>query len=197
MMDSSPPGDLPSHPPATPGHQLVRATRHPFTPGSDVRSQAMRVYDDEQPASTQPQTPAGLRHRFETPVGSEMLITCQTARTPARTSVMGHSRLGPPRNTHRNTYPSFPQASPQPHTTSSQPSSPYSPNLDLRTAAAITAVQRRRTARGVSTENVIGPSMNGMEAERDAFLRRIEADGTTTMDDTPPREGRYERYISR
>jgi hypothetical protein len=35
-----------------------------------------------------------------------------------------------------------------------------------------------------------------MEAERQAFLRRMEADGTTTMDDTPPREGRYERYIS-
>jgi hypothetical protein len=24
----------------------------------------------------------------------------------------------------------------------------------------------------------------------------METDGTTTMDDTPPREGRYERYIS-
>ncbi|KAI4848433.1 hypothetical protein E4T44_03937 [Aureobasidium sp. EXF-8845] len=196
VTDSSTPGDLPSLPPATPGHQLVRATRHSYTPGSGLRSQAMRVYDDEQPASTQPQTPADLRRRFNPPVGPEMLITCQTARTTTRMSAMESSRLGSPRNTHRNTYPSFQQASPQPHATSSQPSSPYSPNLDLRTAAAITAVQRRRTARGVSNENAIDPSMNGMEAERDALLRRIEADGTTTMDDTPPREGRYERYIS-
>jgi hypothetical protein len=196
VTDSSPPGDLPSLPPTTPGHQLVRATRHQYTPGSGLRSQAMRVYDDEQPASMQPQTPADLRRRFNTPVGPEMLITCQTARTHARMSAMEYSRLGPPRDPHRNTYPSFQQASPQPHTTSSQPSSPHSLNLDLRTAAAITAVQRRRTARGMSNENVIDPSMNGMEAERDAFLRRIEADGTTTMDNTPPREGRYERYIS-
>jgi hypothetical protein len=196
VMDSSPSGDLPSLSQTTPGHQPVRATRLPYMPGSGLRSQALRVYDDEQPASVQPQTPADLRRRFNTPVGSEMLVTCQTARTPARMSAMEYSRLGPPRNTHRNTYPSFQQASPQTHATSSQPSSPYSPNLDLRTAAAITAVQRRRTARGVSNENVIDPSMNGMEAERDAFLRRVEANGTTTMDDTPPREGRYERYIS-
>ncbi|KAI4847606.1 hypothetical protein E4T44_04420 [Aureobasidium sp. EXF-8845] len=196
VTDSSPPGDLPSLPPTTPGHQLVRATRHQYTPGSGLRSQAMRFYDDEQPVSMQSQTPADLRRRFNTPVSPEMLITCQTARTHARMSAMEYSRLGPPRDPHRNTYPSFQQASPQPHTTSSQPSSPHSLNLDLRTAAAITAVQRRRTARGMSNENVIDPSMNGMEAERDAFLRRIEADGTTTMDNTPPREGRYERYIS-
>jgi hypothetical protein len=199
MTESSPPGDLPDHLPTTSGHQLVRAMRPYHTPGSGLRSQAtprMRVYDDAQPANMQPQTPADLRHRFSIPADPEIPISCQMARTPARNSVTEYSRLAPPRSAHRNTYPSFQQASPLPHTTNSQPSSPYSPNLDLRTAAAITAVQRRRTARGVSNENTIDPSTNGMEAERQAFLRRMETDGTTTMDDTPPREGRYERYIS-
>jgi hypothetical protein len=196
VTDSSPPGDLPGRLPTTAGHQQVSATRRPYTPGSGLRSQAMRVYDDEQPASMQSQTPADLRHRFRVSAGPVMPITCQTTRTPARISPLGQLRLGLPRNTHRNTYPSFQQASPQPHMTSSQPASPYSPNLDLRTAAAITAVQRRRTARGVSNENVIDPSMNGMEADRELFLRRMGSDGTTTLDDTPPRQGRYERYIS-
>jgi hypothetical protein len=196
VTDSSAPGDLSGRLLATPGHQLVRATRRPYTPGSGLRSQTMRVYDDEQPASMQPQTPADLRQRLRISAGPEMPIACQTTRTPARVSLIDRSRLGPPRNTHRNTYPSFQQASPQPHMTSSQPASPYSPNLDLRTAAAITAVRRRRTARGASNENLIDPSMNGVEAEREMLLRRMGSDGTTTLDDTPPREGRYERYIS-
>jgi hypothetical protein len=199
VVNSSPPGSSPDHLPTTPGQQLVRAVRPCDTPGPGLRSQAtprMRVYDDAQPADMQPQTPADLRHRFRTPADPEIPISCRIVRTPARNSATQYSRLAPPRSAHRNTYPSFQQAGSLPHTTSSQPSSPYSPNFDPRTAAAITAVQRRRTARGVSNENSIDPSTNGMEAERQAFLRRMEADGTTTMDDTPPREGRYERYIS-
>ncbi|KAI4756718.1 hypothetical protein E4T51_10217 [Aureobasidium sp. EXF-12344] len=199
LMDSSPPGDLPDHVPTTPGSQLAQSMATACTPGPGLRLQTtprVKVYDDSQPASMQPQTPADLRHQFRTPAGPAMRNTCQTARTPARISATEQSRLVPPRSIHRNTYPSFQQTSPQPLTTNSQPSSPYSPNLDLRTAAAITAVQRRRTARGVSNENVIDPSTNGMEAEREAYLRRIGTDGTITMDDTPPREGRYERYMS-
>lgn len=199
LMDSSPPGDLPDHLPTTPGPQLARSMIAACTSGPGLRLQTnprVKVYDDGQPASTQPQTPADLRHRFRTPAGPAMHNICQTARAPATISVTEQSRLVPPRNDHRNTYPSFQQTSPQPLTTNSQPSIPYSPNLNLRTAAAITAVQRRRTARGVSNENVIDSSTDGMEAEREAYLRRIGTDGTVTMDDTPPREGRYERYIS-
>jgi hypothetical protein len=197
-MDSSPPGDLPDHLPTAPGPQLARPMATACTPGPGLRLQTtprVKVYDDGQPASTQPQTPADLRHRFRTPAGPVMRNTCQTARTPARISATEQSRLVPPRNVHRNTYPSFQQTSPQPLETNSRPSSPYSPNFDLRTAAAVTAVQRRRTARGFFNENVVDPSTNGMEAEREVYLRRIGTDGTITTDDTPPREGRYERYI--
>ncbi|CAD0082989.1 unnamed protein product [Aureobasidium vineae] len=201
LVDSSPPGDLPDLPPTTPGRQLVRPARTPYTPCVGLKSQAtprVKVYDDCQPASMQPQTPADLNHRSRTRVhdSSEMPATSQTARSFATSPPVEQLPLIPPRNAHRNTYPSFQQANSQPHLTNSQPSSPYSPNLDLRTAAAITAVGRRRTARAFSNENVIDPSTNGMETEREALLRRREEAGTNTMDDTPPRQGKYERLIS-
>ena len=199
LMDSSPPGNLPEHPPTTPGQQLVHSMRSSHMSGPGLRSQVtpkVRVYDDAQPASMQPQTPADLRHRSGTLADTAMPVSCQAVHTPAGARVTEQSRLVPPRNAHRNTYPAFQQISPQPHMTNSQPSSPYSPNLDLRNAAALTAVQRRRTARAVSNENGIDPSTNGMEAERETFLRRMESDGTVTIDNAPPRGGRYERYIS-
>jgi len=199
LMNSSPPGDLPDLSQSTPGQQLARPIRGAHAPGPSLRPHAtpkVRVYDDEQPASLQPQTPADLRHRFKPSADTVTPANCKTVRTHARSPATEQSRLVPPRNAYRNTYPAFQQPSPQPYTTSSQPSSPYSPNLDLRNAAAISAAQRRRTARAVSNENVIDPITNGMEAEREAFLRRMRPDSTFTIDDTPPREGRYERYIS-
>lgn len=199
LVGSSSHGDLPHHPLTIPGQQLGRSIRNAQACGPGLQFQVppkVRVYDDGQPASMQPQTPADLRYRFRGSSGTPAPVDCQTMRTPTRTSATEASRLVPPRNAHRNTYPTFQQASPQPHMPISQPSSPYSPNLDLRNAAAITAVQRRRTARVVSNENVMDPSTNGMEAEREALLRRIEPDGTATIDNTPPREGRYERFIS-
>ncbi|KAI4715812.1 hypothetical protein E4T48_07989 [Aureobasidium sp. EXF-10727] len=203
LVDSSPPGDLPDLPPTTPGRQSVQPTRNPYTPCAGPKSQAtprLRVYDDCQPASMQPQTPADLNHRFRTrvPDSSDMPATRQSARSFATSPPVEQSSLIPSRNTHRNTYPSFQQATSQPHLTNSQPSSPYSPNLDLRTAAAITAVGRRRTARALSNENVIDPRTNGMETERDAMLSRREEHGTNTMDDTPPRQvGIFEGLTSR
>ena len=199
-LTDTPPGHLPNHPPTTPGQQLARPTGPSHISGLGLQFQStpeVKVYDDAQPASMQPQTSADLQHRFRRSAGPTASVACQSVRTPARIYGTEYSRLVSQRNAHRNTYPSFQHASPQPPTTNSQPSSPYSPNLDLRTAAAITAVQRRRTARGVSNENVIVPSTNGMEAEREVYLRRLQADGTITIDDTPPRESRYERYISR
>lgn len=199
LMNSSPPGDWPEHPPPIPSQQLARSMRNSHMSGPSLRSQVtpkVRVYDDAQPASMQPQTPADLRHRSRTLADTAMSVSCQTVRTPVSTRVTEQSHLVSPRNAHRNTYPAFQHISPQPHMTNSQPSSPYSPNLDLRNAAAVTAVQRRRIARAVSNENVIDPSTNGMEAGRDALLRRMDPGGTVTIDNTPPREGRYERSTS-
>ncbi|CAD0107598.1 unnamed protein product [Aureobasidium uvarum] len=201
LVGSSPPGDLPGLPPTTPGRQLVRSARTPYTPCVGHKPQAtprVRVYDDCQPASMQPQTPADLNHRFRKRVANSPDISA-TGQTPLPSTTappVEQLPVIPARNTHRNTYPSFQQANAQPHLTNSQPSSPYSPNFDLRTAAAITAVERRRTARAFSQENVIDPSTNGMETEREAMWRRRDEDGTNIMDDTPPRQGRYERLIS-
>lgn len=201
IMNGSPSGDFAGLPPVTPGRLQARSARTPSTSCCNLRPQAtprIRVYDDGQPASMQPQTPADLSHRFRTPIFamSANPVVCQLARPLARVQPVEQSPLIPIRNAHRNTYPSFQQTNPEPPTSNSQPSSPYSPNLDLRTAAAITAVERRRTARAISNENVINPSTNGMEAEREALLRRRGDDSTNTLDETPPRQGRYERIIS-
>ncbi|KEQ99691.1 hypothetical protein AUEXF2481DRAFT_85269 [Aureobasidium subglaciale EXF-2481] len=201
MLDSFPPNNLPSRVPITPARQLASCPRSPYTSRTVLRSHAIarvKVYDDGQPPSTQPQTPTDLHHRFRTHLPTEsMAVSCHTERMLAKAPVMDQSPVAVSHNVKRNTYPSSQQGPSQPRDTSSQSSSPYSPNLDLRTAAAISAVERRRTARVISNENVIDPSTNGMEAEREAFLRRGAADGTDTLDCTPPHEGRYEKYISR
>lgn len=199
IVDSSLPGNLPDLPPVTPGRPQIRSARTPSTSCSNLRPQAtprVKVYDDGQPASMQPQTPADLHHRFRMATMSADPVVCQIAHPLARVQPVEPSPPIPTRNAHRNTYPSFQQTIPEPPTSNSHPPSPYSPNLDLRTAAAITAVERRRTARAFSNENVIDPSTNGMEAEREALLRRRGDSSANILDDTPPRQGRYERFMS-
>ncbi|THW47711.1 hypothetical protein D6D21_03278 [Aureobasidium pullulans] len=201
MLSSSPPGELPNHYPATPGRQLTSCARTSFVAQSAVRSQAtprVRVYNERNAPGMQPQTPADVDRKSRMPVYPESLLpgSRQLMRPHAGAPLEEQSPLIPARNPHRNTYPSLQQAHAQSHATTSQPSSPYSPNLDLRTAAAVSAVERRRTARGFPNENVVDPSTNGMETERDTLMRRREQGGVDIIDYTPPREGRYERYLS-
>ncbi|THY89964.1 hypothetical protein D6C92_06964 [Aureobasidium pullulans] len=201
MLSSSPPGELPNHYPATPGRQLTSCARTSFVAQSAVRSQAtprVRVYNERNAPGMQPQTPADVDRKSRMPVNPESLVpgSRQLMRPHAGAPLEEQSPLIPARNPHRNTYPSLQQAHAQSHATTSQPSSPYSPNLDLRTAAAVSAVERRRTARGFPNENVVDPSTNGMETERDTLMRRREQGGVDIIDYTPPREGRYERYLS-
>ncbi|THW91990.1 hypothetical protein D6D15_03441 [Aureobasidium pullulans] len=201
MLSSSPPGELPNHYPATPGRQLTSCARTSFVAQSAVRSQAtprVRVYNERNAPGMQPQTPADVDRKSRMPVCPESLLpgSRQLMRPHAGAPLEEQSPLIPARNPHRNTYPSLQQAHAQLHVTTSQPSTPYSPNLDLRTAAAVSAVERRRTARGFPNENVVDPSTNGMETERDTLMRRREQGGVDIIDYTPPRENRYERYLS-
>ncbi|THZ80247.1 hypothetical protein D6C84_07585 [Aureobasidium pullulans] len=194
MLSSSPPGELPNHYPATPGRQLTSCARTSFVAQSAVRSQAtprVRVYNERNAPGMQPQTPADVDHKSRMPVYPESLLpgSRQLMRPHAGAPLEEQSPLIPARNPHRNTYPSLQQAHAQSHATTSQPSSPYSPNLDLRTAAAVSAVERRRTARGFPNENVVDPSTNGMETERDTLMRRREQGGVDIIDYTPPRQG--------
>ncbi|THV82429.1 hypothetical protein D6D29_04655 [Aureobasidium pullulans] len=194
MLSSSPPGELPNHYPATPGRQLTSCARTSFVAQSAVRSQAtprVRVYNERNAPGMQPQTPADVDRKSRMPVNPESLVpgSRQLMRPHAGAPLEEQSPLIPARNPHRNTYPSLQQAHAQSHATTSQPSSPYSPNLDLRTAAAVSAVERRRTARGFPNENVVDPSTNGMETERDTLMRRREQGGVDIIDYTPPREG--------
>ncbi|THZ29860.1 hypothetical protein D6C89_01776 [Aureobasidium pullulans] len=192
-LSSSPPGELPNHYPATPGRQLTSCARTSFVAQSAVRSQAtprVRVYNERNAPGMQPQTPADVDRKSRMPVYPESLVpgSRQLMRPHAGAPLEEQSPLIPARNPHRNTYPSLQQAHAQSHATTSQPSSPYSPNLDLRTAAAVSAVERRRTARGFPNENVFDPSTNGMETERDTLMRRREHGGVDIIDYTPPRE---------
>ncbi|THW82112.1 hypothetical protein D6D18_08515 [Aureobasidium pullulans] len=175
MLSSSPPGELPNHYPAPPGRQLTSCARTSFVAQSAVRSQAtprVRVYNERNAPGMQPQTPADVNRKSRMPVYPESLDpgSRQLMRPHAGAPLEEQSPLIPARNPHRNTYPSLQQAHAQSHATTSQPSSPYSPNLDLRTAAAVSAVERRRTARGFPNENVVDPSTNGMETERDTLM---------------------------
>lgn len=202
VLDSSPPADLPTQAQSTtPGRQLTSGTRTPMISRSATRALAtprVRAYDDSQPASTQPQTPADLCHRARMPANLSSLVpgSGQTTRPVPRLPPPEQPPLVLSRNPHRNTYPSSQITASASRETGPQDTNPYSPNADLRTAAAVSAVGRRRATRTVSNENEIDPSSNGMEVERETWMRRRE-NHANIMDCTPPRTGRFERYLMR
>jgi hypothetical protein len=103
----------------------------------------------------------------------------------------------PERHPHRNTYPS---------TTSAQ--SNVSTAISTSTATSLAAEanvpqmtrqnrnsRRARTQRGIEQpeNDVVEAHLQGLEEDRRTWLHRREDD---SMDVTPPKEGRFERYLS-
>lgn len=166
IMSSSPPAYLPRRTPITPG------PRTPFAPNRENRPRVtprVRVYDDNQAAGMQPRTPADLLHRRE---AVEPISLASAPHWTEQPSVgMTPAEQSPPISapySHRNTYPSLPQPHSGERDRNREDSSPYSPDLDLRNAAAASAVERRRITRMMPVEhgNAMYLGVDEMEAER-------------------------------
>ena len=153
------------------------------------------VYDDSKPPDTQPQTPADIR-------GSRRRAKTRSDTTTQRPPIfVGRVMMSSPppipeRHPHRNTYPA---------TTSAQSSviaaiSTATPSTIAAMANVPETIHRGRTSRRVraqrgseQVENDLEAHLQGLEDDRRTWLNRRE-DGN--MDVRPPREGRFERYLS-
>lgn len=155
----------------------------------------VNVYDDSQPPDTQPQTPADVArskraraesvNRFQqSPViaARAMIdslpeeIMSRTSRQtygPATTQATAQLTVLPPVTSHSTVVPSL--------------SGPMSRD---RTRTR-TRIQRQSGSEQI--ENDMERQLSGMEEDRRTWLSRH---GTGTLDVTPPKEGRFERFLS-
>lgn len=168
---------------------VERHSRPPPTP-------RFRVYEDDLPAARQPQTPADVIRRYP-----------PRPAFPNNTSTSGSgSSSSPARNPNRNTCP--PMLAIRPIFEPSTAELTAIPFLSPREAARQPRIppQRRRGQQSTSDEQenkIDATSIVGLEDERRAWLRRSAGASTVpggvqalhVLNETPPREGRYERLM--
>lgn len=93
----------------------------------------------------------------------------------------------PERHPHRNTYPAATSGQSSVHARASV-------TTTVESAGQNRVARRRRTQQSVEhIENDVEAHLDGLEEDRRTWLARRE-DGN--LDVTPPREGRFERYLS-
>ncbi|KAF1349674.1 hypothetical protein BDV97DRAFT_369209 [Delphinella strobiligena] len=169
--------------------RVERHSRPPPTP-------RFRVYEDDLPAVRQPQTPADLIRRYP-----------PRPAFPNNTSTSGSgSSSSPARNPNRNTCP--PMLSIRPIFEPSTAELTAIPFLSPREASRQPRIppQRRRGQQSLSDEQenkIDVTAIAGLEDERRAWLRRSAGASTvaggaqalSVLNETPPREGRYERLM--
>lgn len=154
------------------------------------------VYDDSKPPDTQPQTPAdarGSRRRAKTRSDT----TTQQPPIFVGRVMMSSPPPIPERHPHRNTYPST--ASGQSNGSAAISASTTSSTTAPANVPEMTHINRNsrrvRAQRGSeqAENDLVQGHLQGLENDRRTWLNRRE-DGD--MDVTPPREGRFERYLS-
>lgn len=155
--------------------------RPPRSAVRPCRTPRVRVYDDGLPADFQPQTPAELRIRHATL--PNLRSTASTRRSEGLMMNLHPAIIPPGESRYPLLSDPYPQAATAPEASSSvQPS----------TASTISSANPVRAHQ----ENVFDPTAMGMEAERQAWAaRRTLADGSTSLLQTPPQEGRFERFL--
>ena len=154
------------------------------------------VYDDRKPPNTQPQTPAAVR-------GSKRRAKSRPDTSASQLPIfVGQTTMNfpppiPERHPHRNTYPSTAPALSDVHAVTTAPA------RVSRTPAVNTSESDRRhrnqgrfraqrSSQQAENDSVEG-HLQGLEEDRRIWVGRHE-DGS--LDVTPPREGRFERYLS-
>ncbi|CAK3948751.1 Hypothetical predicted protein [Lecanosticta acicola] len=146
------------------------------------------VYNDSLPPNSQPQTPGDIarrpRGRFDLSVSTRRHHTGEANTTPTQG-----------RTPYRHTYPSavLPQESPEHYGIPDRMSLAVE-QLVTETQQATRVQQQQQQQRGSgSSENDIEPAIGELEENRRTWVQRQESG---SLDVTPPREGRFERYLS-
>ena len=160
--------------------------RKPVPSSSSVHATPkVKVYDDARPRNTQPQTPADVSHSIRRTKTRSDTAVQQSPLAVGRAAIASPARAPPipERNPYRNTYPPAP-ATETPNMTAPTPQT-----------GARRARQLGRALHGDEneTENEMEGSLRGLEQDRRIWLARRERGD---LDVTPPREGRFERYLS-
>ncbi|KAK3633511.1 hypothetical protein LTR56_015764 [Elasticomyces elasticus] len=170
----------------TPGSAIARK---PVPNNTVTATPRVRVYNDAEPAQTQPQTPA------------DVLRSSRRARGLSDPAVAGPSSLAgaiapssphpiPERRSHRHTYPS---ATPRQQTSHAANTPARMAATPPRGSALPTPAYRRAEARTQSSEeNDVESQLAMLEGDRRIWQERHEAG---TLDSTPPGEGRFERFL--
>lgn len=161
--------------------------RKPVPPSSSVHATPkVKVYDDAKPRNTQPQTPADVSHSTRRAKTRSDTAVQQSPLTVGRAAMASPARAPPipERNPYRNTYPPAPSGDPPVVTAAT-------PQIGTRRTRQLDqALQRMEN----ETENdEMEGSLRGLEQDRLTWLARREGGD---LDVTPPREGRFERYLS-
>ncbi|KAK4948948.1 hypothetical protein LTR10_012321 [Elasticomyces elasticus] len=172
----------------TPGSAVARK---PVPNNTATATPRVRVYNDAEPAQTQPQTPA------------DVLKSSRRARGLSDPAVPGPSSLAgaivpssphpiPERRSHRHTYPSATPLQQTGHTVAANTPAHMTATPPRGSAHPTPAHRRAETRTQTSEENDIESQLAMLEGDRRIWQERHEAG---TLDSTPPGEGRFERFL--
>lgn len=202
---SQPRDPLPASPKLPSHHSTNHSSKVTFETASPSRPQhlpttatpRLSVYNDTTPAHLQPQTPADIhrssrrsRNRSDSSVHRETFCVGQVLVAP-RPAI-------PERSAYRNTYPTI-ALSGGTYASVSRDPIPASREIAVGSAAPGAAngssqsPPNGRYSVSEEIENQLEEQLAGLEIERDIWLgRRLGG----SLDVTPPREGRFERFLS-
>ncbi|KAK3621705.1 hypothetical protein LTR56_022469 [Elasticomyces elasticus] len=172
----------------TPGSAIARK---PVRNNTATATPRVRVYNDDEPAHTQPQTPADVPRSSRRGRGlSDPAVAGPSSLADAIAPSSPHPI--PERRSHRHTYPSATSRQQTGHTVAASTSA-HMAATPPRGSAHPTPAHRRAEARAQSSEeNDVENQLAMLEGDRRIWQERHEAG---TLDSTPPGEGRFERFL--
>ncbi|KAK3713747.1 hypothetical protein LTR37_008233 [Vermiconidia calcicola] len=174
------------------GSPEISIKRKPVPSAS--KTPRVQVYDDSKPPLTQPRTSADVRRSTRRAKTRSDTTAQQSPIFVGRAKISSPPPI-PERNQHRNTYP---PATPQ-QTNASAPARDAPSSASVPPAPTSDASHERTTIRAQmqrssdQAENDMEGHHPVLEHDRQTWLSRRE-DGTLEV--TPPKQGRFERYLS-
>ncbi|KAK3721776.1 hypothetical protein LTR37_002941 [Vermiconidia calcicola] len=161
---------------------------------SASKTPRVQVYDDSKPSHTQPQTPADVRR------STRRAKTRSDATAQQSPILIGRAKISSPppipeRNPHRNTYPpATPQQSNASAPARDGPSSASIPSPDASDAShQRTRIRGQTQYSSEQAENELEGHHPVLEYDRRTWLSRREGG---SLEVTPPKQGKFERYLS-
>ncbi|KAM0718447.1 hypothetical protein Q7P37_005517 [Cladosporium fusiforme] len=183
-------GVSPQHPPSQP-HTATLDTTMPVSKTPITATPKVSVYNDATPSHLQPQTPADLHRTNRRARNRSDSSVHRQAFCVGLILVASRPKI-PERRAYRNTYPTNAPGRatyPDPNNDPTSMPSDLSPVLDFGRSERATSSQ---SSGSEERENEVAAQFANLESERMVWLRRRQGG---SLDVTPPREGRFERFL--